>query len=400
MTINLNLAPHQAEAFNHEASVVALISGTGAGKTWMAARWIILKAIKLGGEVLAISPTFPMLKRTLWREVKKVLTLWKVPFDKNEQEMIIRLPLHQSVIYGVSADKPERMEGIHARAAVMDEAGQMNYLAWETVRRRVAFYSGQVLISSTPYRWNWLKTEVYDQAMHGTNGSAGIHLVTVPSTANPYYPLDRFEQARTSLPDWRFKMFYLGQFTRPLGIIYPDYRVVEAFELPADWQRLRGVDFGFNNPAAIIWMARAKDDPTWYLYREWKASGATLDELRDVLKTEPRLITYADPSAKGELETLKRWGIDIRPARKDVLAGITYLQGLFKQGHLKVFALLKKTIDELNTYSWALDKNDDPLDVPEKTNDHLLDGLRYALFTSQHREGGVISGARLIGRGA
>ena len=112
----------------------------------------------------------------------------------------------------------------------------------------------------------------------------------------------------------------------------------------------------------------------------------TLDDVYAVLKKE-RIITYADPELKQGLETLRKRGLDIRPAKKDVLAGISYVQGLFKQRKLKIFKTLTQTIAELNSYSWELDANDEPTDKPKKENDHLMDALRYALFSYEPPKG-------------
>jgi len=399
MRIEIELFPYQKKIFYTEKPIIAFISGTGAGKTWVASRWIVVKALKEEGEYLVVSPTLAMLKRTIWKEIRNFLDSSRIPYRENKSDMWIEL-LNGSKLWGISADKPERMEGVHAKGAVFDEAGQVDDVsAWEILKRRVARHKGQILISSTPYRWNWLKTEVYDRAM---KGDPNIELITVASIENPYYPRDRFEEAKRTLPEWKFKMFFLGQFTKPLGLIYPDYEVVEPFEIPQNWHKVRGLDFGYNNPTAIIWLAKSPEG-VWYAYKEFKKSEVDLDQLYEILKRE-NIITYADPELKQGLETLKRRGIKIRPAKKDVLAGISYVQGLFKQKRLKIFKSLTLTIAELNSYSWELDANDEPTDKPRKENDHLMDALRYALFSYEPPKGvfakalGVVrSSAKLTG---
>jgi len=382
MQIELKLFPYQKRIFYIEKPIIAFISGTGAGKTWIASRWIVIKALKEEGEYLVVSPTLAMLKRTIWKEIRSFLTGSGIPYKENKSDMWIELP-NGSKLWGISADKPERMEGVHAKGAVFDEAGQVDDVsAWEILKRRVARHKGQILISSTPYRWNWLKTEVYDRAM---NGDPNIELITVASIENPYYPRDRFKEAKRTLPEWKFRMFFLGQFTKPLGLIYPEYETVEPFEIPQNWHKVRGLDFGYNNPTAIIWLAKSPEG-VWYAYKEFKKSEVDLDQLYEILKKE-NIITYADPELKQGLETLKRRGIKIRPAKKDVLAGISYVQGLFKQKRLKIFKSLTLTIAELNSYSWELDANDEPTDKPRKENDHLMDALRYALFSYEPPKG-------------
>ena len=375
--IRLKLLPYQKKVFFSKKEIILFVGGTGTGKTWLAARWVILKALKDSGEYLLISPSLKLMKRTLWKEVKKVLKEWGIPFEKNEQDMIISL-LNGSKLYGISADNPDRMEGVHAKGAVYDEAGQVDKReVFETAYRRLRFYGGQLLITTTPYRWNWLK-KIYDKAKLGDEN---IELITAKTIENPYYPREEIEKAKKEMPEWRFRMFYEGVFTKPLGLIYTDYELVQAFEIPRNWIKIRGLDFGFNHPTAVIWLAKSPEG-IWYAYKEFKKSEITLDELYEMLKKE-NIPTYADPEMKQGIETLKRRGLDIRTAKKDVLPGILFVQSLFKQKKLKIFANLTNTIDELSSYSWKLDANEQPIDEPVKQNDDLLDALRYALFSAE-----------------
>jgi len=71
----------------------------------------------------------------------------------------------------------------------------------------------------------------------------------------------------------------------------------------------------------------------------------------------------------------------ISNAKKDVLAGLSFLDGMFRSKKLLIFDNLVQLKDELNTYTWEVDKNEQLLDRPTKQNDHLLDALRYACFT-------------------
>lgn len=374
--IELELLPYQKRVFRSKKRIILFIGGTGTGKTWLGARWIILKALQNSGEYLLISPSLKLMKRTLWKEVRKVLKDWEIPFEKNEQDMIITL-LNGSRLYGIPADNPDRMEGVHAKGAIFDEAGQVDKReVFQVAYRRLRFHNGQLLITTTPYRWNWLK-ELYDRAKEGDRD---VELVSAKTWENPYYPKEEIERAKKEHPSWYFRMFYGGEFTKPYGLIYPDYETVEPFEIPEHWYKVRGLDFGYNNPTAVIWLAQDPKTQIWYAYREFKRSGMTLDELYEVLKEE-NIITYADPELRQGLETLRKRGLNIRPAKKEVLAGIAFVQGLFKQKKLKIFETLTQTIEELNSYSWELDANEKPTDKPRKVNDHLMDALRYALFT-------------------
>ena len=129
-------------------------------------------------------------------------------------ERIYYLPTGGKVFFG-SADNPFSLEGVHVRAAWLDEAGQMRREAWDVVLRRVGFHKGRIILTTTPYNLGWLKTEIYDR---WKAGDRNYDVVQFASIMNPAYPEEEFERARDTLPDWKFRMFYLGQFARPAGV--------------------------------------------------------------------------------------------------------------------------------------------------------------------------------------
>ena len=57
------------------------------------------------------------------------------------------------------------------------------------------------------------------------------------------------------------------------------------------------------------------------------------------------------------------------------------LDGMLRSKKLLIFDNLFMLKDELATYTWMVDKNEQLLDRPTKVNDHLIDVLRYAIFT-------------------
>jgi hypothetical protein len=50
---------------------------------------------------------------------------------------------------------------------------------------------------------------------------------------------------------------------------FNDSMILEPFEIPADWRRAGGIDFGYKHPTAAVWLAR-NPEGTYYLYQEYK----------------------------------------------------------------------------------------------------------------------------------
>ena len=56
-----------------------------------------------------------------------------------------------------SADDPEKLQGLHINGGlVLDEAGLMSPGIWDVARQRTNAHASPILITSTPYGFNWL----------------------------------------------------------------------------------------------------------------------------------------------------------------------------------------------------------------------------------------------------
>ena len=381
----LTLIDYQRQFIESQKKIVALIGGTGCGKTFLLPIILLYKSRLLYQsnqekvEIIVMAPTYKMLLRNPLKYILRHFNEIGLEYKLNKSEMTIIFAY--GIIYLISGESYESMQGIHADLVIMDEAGLMSKPVLDTALQRVAFKNGQLLILSTPYSANhWLKTEVYDEHL---KSNPNIDVFNPRSSENPFYPLSEIERARKVLPAWKFTMFFEARFTRPAGLVFESVEYIEPFKLPQGYSYFRGLDFGFNNPNAVVQLAIDPNSETVYVIGEWKQSKTNIDDLEQVLK-KGRGVAYADPAGKDALETLRARGIPLVEAKKNVIAGISMLDGMFRAKKLLVFDNLHMLKDELSTYTWMVDKSERLLDRPTKENDHLIDALRYAIFTYEN----------------
>jgi len=376
------LHPGQVRAFDSEAQYVAMIAGTGGGKTWFGSIWLareIKKDVK--ADYLAVAPTYPMLKDILLPRALEILNDWHGGTYKS-MEKVYYLKGGGRVLFR-SADRPLSMEGVHVNAVWLDEAGQMRSEAWHVAQRRVGFHKGRILITTTPYFLNWLKTDIYDR---WKEGDPAIDVIQFGTAENPYYPREQIEVARRTMPDWMFRMFYLGEFVKPEGLVYQDFdagiHIIEPLELPSNWRRIIGMDFGYNNPMAAVWLA-IDDDGNVYAYREYyerrKLPQDVASDLARLSKGEQIDAILVDPSAPVLIEELRRQGFNAISANNAVKEGIAAVTGLLREKRLFFFRGLSNTLDEIESYHWKK-VNDQIKEEPEKEYDHAMDALRYGII--------------------
>jgi PBSX family phage terminase large subunit len=387
MATRIKLHKGQTRAWKSQAKIVAMIAGTGGGKSYFGPIWLYREIQKYPKDnFLVISPTYQMFQRIVLPSTKAFLDN-AANGEYRSGERTYYLPTGGKVFFG-SADNPFSLEGVHVRGAWMDEAGQMKREAWDVVLRRLGFYNGRVLITTTPYNLGWLKADVYDR---WKDGDKDYDVIQFASILNPQYPREEFERARVTMPDWKFKLFYLGQFARPEGLVYQDFEpakhIIDEFDIPNDWRRIIGVDFGYNNPTAAVWMAISPDD-VMYIYREYyerhKLPDESASDIKRLSMGERIDGVYCDPSEPASIEQFRRVGLPATVAKNAVKEGIDNVIAGLKSNRLFIFKGVNNLLDEIENYRWK-EHNDKIADEPIKEYDHAMDALRYAVMANARR---------------
>jgi len=203
-----------------------------------------------------------------------------------------------------------------------------------------------------------------------------------------------------------------GSWDAMEGMAFPDFKkpihVVEPFQIPSNWLRFRGMDWGYSSPAVCIWCAVDYDNNI-YVYREYAVNGEvsrkkyeepiTADKFgRKVLELEQgEFVRYgvADasmwakrgdpgPSIAEAMEMERCFWRQSDRSDKQRESGVLEMHRLLKldeftkKPKIFIFDTCKELIKCLS--SLPVDETN-PEDVDTKANDHAWDALRYALMS-------------------
>ena len=305
-----------------------------------------------------------------------------------EQKGEINLP-SGATIFIRSADNPLGIEGITAFWVWLDEGGQCSELTWTVLRSRVSMTGGQIFITTTPYNMGWLYKGFFLPWKEGRDKN--LSFITWQSTDNPYFSKEFFEAERARLRPEEFFRRYLGEFRKMTGLVWdiPSEQIIEPIE---DFNKTRteariiGVDWGYENPAAIAVLYLK--DKNWYVVEEWKQSKRTTAEIIQVLKNKTKehkaTAVYPDPAEPDRIEECRRAGLPMMEANNDVKGGISGIQQLIREKHFWVFNTCKEFIDEASMYHYPEPKEDkDSVDLPVDFNNHLCCAVRYPIHSYQ-----------------
>lgn len=376
----------QAETWKAQQRFVFFIAGTQSGKTSFGPWWLVREMERRGpGDYLAVTATYDLFKLKMLPEMQLVLCeLLDLGAVYMASDRMFLLRGGYRVILR-SADSPGGLESATAQAAWLDECGQDRFDldAWEAVQRRLSLSQGRVLGTTTPYNLGWLRSEVVDRY---AAGDRDYRVVRAASIVNPAFPRAEYERAKRVMPDWKFKMFWMGEFSEPAGLVYGDLTedlVCEPFDLPGEWPRFVGVDFGGAN-TATVWAAEDVANGVAYVYRETLEGSLSTPDHAAVFwrRAAGETVAAVAGGAPGETQQRADWqaaGVPVRqPLVGDVEAGIDRVVLLLRSKRLRFFRSCRGLLDEAARYRRKVGESGEVLELIEnKAGYHRLDALRY-----------------------
>lgn len=372
------------------------IAGKQSGKTYVGPVWLcaeIYKNVQAGKTdpnhaYLITAPTNKILEQAALPKFKEVMPKdwgeWK------EQKHCFELVWGQK-IYVRSADEPKHIESMTLLAYWGDEAGQFKWEVHQNLMARVAICQGRGLYTTTPYTANWLKRDVLKRAGRVNEkvidgGDKNIVVINWTSADNPYFAREEFDRLKAILPTAIFERDYCGKFTQLTGMVFPfdeETFVVDGFEVPPNWRRFGGLDFGSEDPTAILSIVEdtSQKPSVFYVKREFYKSHTQLRSMADFIESEALGRVGADRQSKQLIsELVNAFGLgQVSGAPNDIESGLKRLYELFQTGRLKIFRNCRHLIEELANYHYPAPNDDKPTkDKPVDKDNHAIDALRYA----------------------
>lgn len=380
----MELSPKQSEIASCRTRFRVVNAGRRFGKTILSVEEMIGVAVSgVDKRIAYIAPTFQQARDIAWEHLKR--RAQPLIIDTNESQLKLTLRTTgggTSVIQLKSWDAVEALRGQKFDFVVLDEVAMMRnfWIGWqEVIRPALTDTKGAALFISTPKGFNHFfdlfkleNTEKNFKSFHAT------------SYDNPHLDKEELEEARRQITEDRFAQEYLADFRKQEGLVYKEFnRDTHLFDDKTERKQtietIAAVDFGYTNPTAILKIERDSDQ-NYFVSWEWYKRQKTTAEIVEVTRTIKSNVCYPDPAEPDRIQEMENAGINCREVSKDIVAGIQTVRDLFKQGRLFIHKDCVNLINELETYHYpesTPDKNEKEL--PEKSNDHAVDALRYAL---------------------
>lgn len=167
----------------------------------------------------------------------------------------------------------------------------------------------------------------------------------------------------------------------------------DPFPIPSHWARIVGLDFGWDHPAAAVWLAFDRDTDTVYVYDLWSERETPVPQQSLVIRGGGEWIPVAWPHDglqhdKGSGEQLaaqyKAQRVNVLKERatfengsNGLEAGLMLMLQMMQSRRLRVFSHLEKWFKEFRLYH----RKDG---IVVKKNDDIMSATRYGIMMRRH----------------
>lgn len=353
--------------------VIVNEGGSRSSKSYSLMQLMILIALEEPGKRISIvSHSLPHVKRGVYRDFKVIMESWHL-WDDNSwmaTDFVYYFP-NGSYLELIGLDDESRARGPGRDILWLNEANLIKQYTFQQLAMRT---TGIIFADLNPSDFNCWCYELADNPKNKKVHST--YRQNLPNLS--HQQIELLESYRDLSDTFMYDVFCLGLRGASKELIYTAWKVVA--DLPGKGEVFYGLDFGYTAPTAMVKVEYYEGQI--YVQEIIYQTKLTVSDIVTKLKNlslSQSVEIFCDAAEPKSIEELHRAGYNAKAAEKDVWGGImkvkSYNVFVTNESHN-----LKK---ELQGYKWMTDKDGNITndEKPVKENDHLLDAMRYAIFT-------------------
>ena len=382
-----SVAKKTLTAWKRHQRYISSCGGTRSGKTYSILQTFILALIEEVNNMRpatvnsVVSESMPHLQRGAIRDFKAIMEkdgIWEEA-RWNETQHTYTFA-NNSILEFFSVDNAGKVHGSARDRLFINEAQNIPY---EIARQLFVRTRGQIVCDYNPTHSFWLNEVV----------EARQNCITIRSTYrdNDFLTQEQVAEIESNRNDrnW-WKVYGEGQIGTLDGLIY-NFELVDSIPAVTEMDSLveiQGLDFGFtNDPTARVQVvADPRKKILWARQRCYKTHMLNRHIIEDLQAdgVTRRTEVYADCAEPKSIAEIKEAGYNVIPCDKDAPVRSDKLKFQLQWMQGWTLNVTKDSIDlirELRNYTWDKDRDGNPLNQPIDKFNHLLDALRYAVWT-------------------
>lgn len=374
--------------------IVVNQGGTDSGKTYAIMQLLFTIATQTEAPdvdpiITVLSESVPNLKKGAYRVAKSIYNTYgylkDFVTDWNESDRLITFSTGWQIEFVGATDEQNAKQGKRQYLFVNEANGIPWLIFWQMAKRT----RKRTFIDYNPTAPFWAHDNLIGTSPTSNDLGATVQLIISDHRHNPFLT-DKEHERTENIRDKELHRVYARGLTGNLsGLIFPSWTRIPDDKFP--WQAEKyfaGIDFGYtNDPTGIAHMVRVAD--SIYIHELGYETGIPPVQINQTLipmgygqeETKPVYCEH-DGDMIRQLRTLGLYAVPARKGPGSIRAGI------LKMSEYKIFyTASSKNIDfERKRYMWMKDPDTGKaLNEPEDQYNHLMDAIRYGIYTHYYR---------------
>lgn len=383
-----------AEAAGRTTRYVSSCGGTRSGKTYSMLQFLYLLSASDTKPTITsvVSETFPHLKRGAIRDFKAVVGEdWHEDWW-SKSDSSYTFP-SGAIIEFFSADTPSKVHGPARDRLFLNEVQNIDY---DTARQLFVRTKDFIYLDYNPTHSFFVNelieplpecVTIHSTYLDNRDRKTGESMLTQAQ-------IREIEGNRERDRNW-WRIYGEGRVGQLEGLIY-EFGQID--DLPEDdgLVDIYGLDFGYNDPTALIRVKADHDKKVAYLDEIVFESYLTNKELIERMRKEGvgrATEIFCDSAEPKSIAELSLAGFNAKPCYKgkEIVEQIKFVKGW----RLMVTKRSVRLIKEFRNYQWLKDRDGRWLNEPDGGIwDHGMDAFRYAMFTKMGQFRKPLNGGR------
>ena len=396
MNVDVKINPAYLPYLNATQGTQIFYGGSSSGKSYFLAQRIVLSNIQ-GANWLCCRNVAKTIRNSVFNELMKAISNMGLSkhYSVNKSDMVITNNLNGKQILFAGLDDVEKVKSITPANGVLErifveEATEIKYEAYKQLTKRLRGASNipkYVILAFNPIlKSHWIYQTFFGNWQDDKTVYQDNKLLIVKTTYKDNYFLtnDDREKLENESDPYFYNVYSLGNWGVIGHVIFKNWRVEDLSGIKDKLSNLYfGMDFGYNDPTAIVKLSVDRDRKKIYvldeIYQQYMTDDQLLKVCRSFIGTNYVTCDSAEPKT---IDFLCANSIRAIPAVKgadSIMRGIRWLQGyeIIVDVHCQNFK------NEIEQYHFDEDKFGNVLERPVDFMNHLLDSTRYATETLQ-----------------
>ena len=352
--------------------------GTSSSKTYSILMLLITiaKKSKIPLVISIVSESLPHLKRGCIRDFKNIMGDDFVDRRMNKTDLYYRFE-NGSTIEFFSVDNSAKCRGGRRDILYINECNNVSKATYDELEVRTRLFC---FLDFNPVAEFWAHDMQHYPEVEWIQSTYQDSKHVLPKCV-----VERIESRKDRDPNW-WRVYGLGEVGSLEGLVYPFFKLID--ELPEGGRRFYGLDFGYNNPSALVLNVQIEDRiySDQLIYESGLKNNQIATRMEQLEVKKGWFNIWGDSENPQAIDELYGYGFNMKHAIKgpgSVENGIQFVNQFEQYWTKRSLDCIK----EQRNHRFLEDKNGKITNVPVKDYDHGLDARRYGIYSELFKPG-------------